>query len=363
MKKRCQYVVVFVTVFLAFSANTVAQPIKGLSQLRYITSTEKQVEFLLRSNPALTRVRAKNVVTQFNTPSRVNAGAPKAFLPSTTLAAPTFKPIEPLLPRLTEQVIQRANAARSAHTLYGQVHREEYHALMDMHGTAHDLALAFPRWLSKVGTYIMNTPETTQAMEALRYAVASGALDDSLYQVLYHLYSMPLGPQDNGGFLRVAYRGNTPNLPVAKDFHLVVERTGLYKLKVQHVWNLHLPHIAFNTTKQDITGIVLLQGVTPEEVHQVIEALRPQGYAVRMSAHEFGINNDKTTADTIAGKLHLHFEKIPAYTDQKFNKDIVYSININAMPIVRGKSTHQIMHIYRQLFRPYMDENMVCFTL
>ena len=364
VKRIFLYFAVPLLFFVAVSTPVTAQHISGISQLGKIASVEKQIDFLLRNNPGLTRTRASNIVTKINirkaTPPLLPAHAPQALRTWGKDTKPTL--VAPTTQQLTTQVTQRVIAANPL-PAYGKVHREEYHTLMDNIGNAHDLALAFPKWLNDVGSYIMSTPETTQAIEALRYAVASGSLDDSLFHVLHHLYTLPLGPQLNGTFLRVAFRGPNPRIPMAKDFHVVAELPEVCKFNAQKALALHLPHIAFNSTHRTLTGIVFLPGITPNEIDQLFAALTPAGYEIRLGAHEFGIVNDEISQEALSGQLHVHFEKISAFTDRHYHKDIIYSIPINAHPITRGKTPHQIMHLYHYLLRKYMDEYMVSYTL
>ena len=291
------------------------------------------------------------------------AGRIRRFL---NTAAPT-DPLVSAFEQLYEtNILPNAKSARVENSRYGMLPRQTFRTTTNRSLDAQDLANDFPQWLAQYGSYILPTPETTKAFETLRTATAGGSLDDTTYEILLTLNNMQLGRSDKDTLVRVAYRGNNPQFPKAKDFHEVVEISGLTRWHphvqkaLQEDYSPIIPYINHDA----VAGLILGEGTTAKDVARVLQALCPEGFVVRMTPHEFGIQENIVSDDPFRGKLHLHMESIsPSEGEGAGKPDINYSVWINAKALVRGKTPHQIFKLYRDLFRPYMDDFMVNFTL
>lgn len=246
---------------------------------------------------------------------------------------------------------------------YGEVSWQENHQLISTQPEHVDDPLSFNTWYTNNSRAIMANVETTAAFDALRVAVRNGTPDDEIYRILDRLYHMDLGLKPDRTFVAVAYRGSTPASPVAEGFHPVIELDGIKKANATDAFILeaHLPHLRLSKNEDYVTGVVLKPGIKAQELDRMIRALTPPGFTVRMSPHEFGLQNDNPTYRTLKGFLHLHMEKIrPDGTD---GPDISYVLNINAYELTDGKKSYEVWKIYTDLFRQYMDEYMTSFTL
>ena len=246
---------------------------------------------------------------------------------------------------------------------YGEVSWQENHQLISTEPEYVDAPLSFNTWYTHNSQAIMANVETTAAFDALRVAVRNGTPDDEIYRILDRLYHMDLGLKPDRTFVAVAYRGSTPASPVAEGFHPVIELDGIEKAHATDAFILeaHLPHLRLSKNEDYVTGVVLKPGIKARELDRMIRALTPPGFTVRMSPHEFGLQNDLPTYRTLKGFLHLHIERIqPADAD---GPDISYVLNLNAYELTDGKKSYEVWKIYTDLFRQYMDEYMTSLTL
>ncbi|WP_428075645.1 hypothetical protein [Candidatus Avelusimicrobium luingense] len=248
----------------------------------------------------------------------------------------------------------------------GPISRQMFSQEINRAPDARDLANDFPQWLLDNGNYMIPTPETTKAFESVRVAAAGNGLNDEIYDILVTLNAMHLGYSDKGRSVRVTYRGDNPTLPQAKDFHEVIEINGLTKWQPHAKKALQNDYgpIKFYITRDSIAGIFLEEGTTAADVARVFQDLCPKGFSVRMTPHEFGLQDGQVTSDSFAGRLHFHIEHIsPSEGEGSDKPDISYTLWLNAQDLVQDKTPHQIFKLYRDLFRPYMDDYMVNFTL
>lgn len=249
---------------------------------------------------------------------------------------------------------------------YGAVSRQIFSQEINKAPDARDLANDFSQWLVENNDFILPTPETTKAIEALRVSTTRNAIDDNIYDILVKLNDMQLGYSDKETLKKVAYRGNTPALPQAKDFHEVIEIPGLTRWQnhVQKALQNDYSPITLYTNHNAVAGLILGEGTTAADVARVLKDLCPNHFEVRMTSHEFGIQEEGISETTLHGRLHLHIEYIaPSEGPGSEKPDINYWVWINAQALTARKTPHQIFKIYRDLFRPYMDEFMVNFTL
>ena len=262
---------------------------------------------------------------------------------------------------IAPEVERRAAQARADH--YGLVPWTDTHHLLTQPSDFVDDPLYFEEWYLANEQAIMLNVDTTAAFDALRESVRNGTPDDETYRILDKLYSMKLGPQPSGSFISVAYRGENPALPLAKHFHRVIKIEGIAKPNAQRAFEIEkqLPHIHLIHNSRYVTRIFLENGVTAQEIDQIVRALTPEGYTIRMSPHEFSLQNDFPSQKTMIGYLHLHIEKIQPTGEN--DPDISYIVDITANELVKNKPPHQVFKIYRDLFRQYMDDYMTSYTL
>ncbi len=304
-------------------------------------------------------------------PSTVQSTAPSPFslqqpngIGHTTPTSFSLKQLSRVNPAQTiaPEVERQAAQARADH--YGMVPWTQTHQHLLTPSNYLDDPLYFDQWYFQNQHALMVTQETTVAFEALQKAVHNGTPDDETYRILDKLYSMQLGMQHPSElFMSLTYRGDDPALPLAKYFHPVIKINGITLPSMKKIFKLKAmaPHIRFSHDEQHIKKLVLMEGVTTQEIDQVVRELTPEGYTVRMSPHEFGIQNDLPTRHTLSGTLHLHIEKIQP--DGSTEPDISYILYISAHNLVNQKKPHQIMKIYRNWFWQYMDNYMRHYTL
>lgn len=339
------YLLIFMGLCWTLPGKAYAQPVvKGLAELKNIGTIKRQVRFLQEQNPGLSFSKAQEIVHKLYAPKR----------------EPFLVPVAPTL------ALAVARKTAQAQVSYGDVPYLTYRQALASVPHARDVGSEFPRWLLYNQPFIVPNPETLQAIEAVCVNAAKSGIDDETYQTVARLLLLKLGMQPNGAFSQIMFRGENPRLPRAHEFHLVQELTGINLKHAQKAINLHNPNITFTLKRRNLTEIILGPDTTAQDVAQVIEALTPPGWTVRMSSHEFGIQNDQITTDTLEGKLHLHIEKIASGCETSsldLPTDISYFIYLYAEQAVAGKTPHQIIRLYHRLFRPYMDEYMTSFAL
>ena len=263
----------------------------------------------------------------------------------------------------SEKLQQLQNLSRAQMQLlsYGRIPWNVTHAQVNSEPGAWDLIVDFPEWLTRNQGYFVGMLGTNKALDAIHAAMNNGTVDDAMYQVIARLSQMKLGPQEDGTLAYVTFRGRDPAFPQAQDFHRILKIHGLPVEQVKAALALPRKNITFVEQNGLVTGLRLYPGVTAQEIETVVGAMVPEGFEVRMGAHEFEIRNDKTQVDFERGNLHLHIEKIPPTGEGE--PDIGYALDLKASRLVKNKKPHQILRIYRTLFGTYMDDYMRSFTL
>lgn len=265
------------------------------------------------------------------------------------------------IPHKTRKKLPDLSLAQKRILSQGVVPWQATHTLVNTDPIAWDLILEFPEWLTRNQNYFMAMQGTNKAIEAIRVAMANGTVDDTMYEVMLWLRQMNLGMQEDGSLVHAVYRGNNPMLPQAKDFHKIIKIQGMPLEQAAAAFTFEHPHVRFIQDEKSLLGLRLSPGVTRQEIAAVLSALVPPEFEVRMGAHEFEIHNDKTTIDFERGNLHLHIEKIAE--EGEGNTDISYALELKLSWLVGDKKPQQILHLYRELFRPYMDNYMRSYSL
>ncbi len=245
---------------------------------------------------------------------------------------------------------------------YGRVPLEEYHSCAFMIPESWELAESFPQWLYQNYEFGIQDNATNLALEAIRSNASSSTIDDWTYETLKLLSNIPVEQVEQKTFIHFAYLGDNPRLPRAKDFSFTIEKIGIKIEQVPNVTTLNNHHIFVVTNNRArVSGVVLHKGITQQDINEVFEQLIPPGFQIRMGLHEFAIQNSKPTSKTLNGRLHMHIEKIRQPNTQEVG--IAYSLYVDAHELVKGKKPHQIIHLYRWLFKRYLDQDMISFTL
>ena len=322
----------------------------------------------------------KQVLAQLSSFHRRNGRMPRSAIPGKTAreytAAEYFevhlhKALNIFLQRAKEaqpelsgdklRQISDLSSAQKRLLSWGRIPWNTTHEQVNNEPGAWDLIVDFPEWLTLNQGYFVSMLGTNKALESIRAAMNNGTVDDDMYRVMARLIQMELGPQEDGSLAYVAFRGRDPAFPQAQDFHKILKIYGFPAQQVQAAMALAPKHIHFIVQHGLVTGLRLYPGVTAQEIETVIGAMIPEGFEVRMGAHEFEIHNDRTMVDFERGNLHLHIEKIPPTGEGE--PDIGYALELKVNRLTEGKKPHQILRIYRRLFGMYMDDYMRAFTL
>ena len=191
--------------------------------------------------------------------------------------------------------------------------------------------LAFATWLDRLidSKKLLANRQTIQALQTLRQAMESYSFLDASEQAQVNLAFITLNPLrfgklgkfPNDDFYKIEYHpaANEGPLPQAQRFHLKLERRGMFKQYTRTQRTLKKPTTSFTfatdyENPEKIIGLTLLQGFQPaatrQELEQVLDALTPPGYILRMSTHELGLSSSRQKFRQ--GFLHIHFEKTNA---------------------------------------------------
>ena len=257
--------------------------------------------------------------------------------------------------------ISQFSAAEKQFLSNGKLPWQATHSYVNSSADAWDLITYFPDWVQRNQSYIVSVFATNRALESVQAAMQGGTPDDNVYKVVERLFEMDLGRQPDGSWAYVIYRGDNPSFPKALDFHRIVKIEGFPAAQAAAALALPQRHILFKQQEDKLIEMKFVEGITAQEFDAVIRAMVPEGFEVRMGAHEFEIRNERITPDFELGQLHLHIEKIqPAGAE---DPDISYVIELKLRKLVQGKKPHQILKLYRQLFLQYMDDYMATYTL
>ena len=205
----------------------------------------------------------------------------------------------------------------------------------------------YPTWFEENKQYIIPTMRTQRAFDVLNREVQSGRSSDEILDILSILQKANLGPDGFGSYIRVIYRGNSPMLPQAKDFHIVAEEPGLQVPPLRKLFPQRVPHIHFTFEDGKLLTMVLEEGATPQDVETVIDAflehykMKQESWTVRMGTHEIGI------------RPHIHFEFVDDAAEN--GMDISHVLQLDVRKVITADSPQARQRAFNRLFGKYIN--------
>ena len=210
-------------------------------------------------------------------------------------------------------------------------------------------------WWEQNHKHVITTPQTQVAFNTVLKTVQTqvpGATNVNISNVLEQVNSMQLG-EDKPSYYRVIYRGDNPRIPLAEDFHNVLETQGIPQANAQAAYKLNSPHIDLDGDKEMVYNLIIHQGVTDrvtdKEISAVIDALTPAGWEIRLGAHEL-------LSEIKQGFIHIHIEQVVPTTEEDA-QDISNVLRVDLRTLTRGKNPQQVAKTLRYLFAKYLKED------
>lgn len=193
----------------------------------------------------------------------------------------------------------------------------------------------FASFLSWMDTFsekrlIAPTPATRQAITYLREGMInydqlppSQQAQLNLWMITLDRLRLKLGVSKSGSFYRLVYHADPTAglLPKLENMHLQVKKSGLAFSKMSQIQHLGITSLYLaqdHQRRNNVKGFTFVPGATVQtaqrEFAQVIKAVLPDEYRLRIDVHELGlVKGDRSHFRQ--GFLHLHFEKINARTE------------------------------------------------